>query len=62
LDARHRDQNGAIETKHGDTKLAALRKERGPTLFKGRRKDMMLKTLRRETGTGKAQRTTQKSK
>jgi hypothetical protein len=60
LDARYRDQNGAIETKRGNTKLAALRKEYGPAFFKGRRKDMAPKTVRGETG--KAKRTTQKSK
>jgi hypothetical protein len=47
---RHRDKSGRIERKHGNTKVAALRKEYGPSFAKGRRKDMMLKTLLEETG------------
>ena len=50
LDNRHRDKTGRIERKHGNTKVAALRKEYGPSFAKGRRKDMMLKTLLKETG------------
>ena len=50
LDQRHRDKSGRIERKHGNTKVAALRKEYGPSFVKGRRKDMMLKTLLAETG------------
>jgi hypothetical protein len=50
LDNRHRDKSGRIEKKHGNTKVAALRKEYGPSFAKGRRKDMMLKTLLAETG------------
>jgi len=50
LDHRHRDKSGRIERKHGNTKVAALRKEYGPGFAKGRRKDMMLKTLLKETG------------
>jgi len=41
--------SGRIERKHGNTKVAALRKEYGPSFAKGRRKDMMLKTLLAET-------------
>jgi hypothetical protein len=52
LDHRHRDKSGRIERKHGNTKVAALRKEYGPSFAKGRRKDMMLKTLLAETGSG----------
>ena len=51
LDKRHRDKSGRIEKKHGNTRVAALRKEYGPSFAKGRRKDMMLKNLLRETGT-----------
>ena len=47
---RHRDKSGRIERKHGNTKVAALRKEYGPGFAAGRRKDMMLKTLLKETG------------
>ena len=50
LDQRHRDKSGRIERKHGNTKVAALRKEYGPSFAQGRRKDMMLKTLLAETG------------
>ena len=50
LDGRHRDKSGKIEKKHGNTKVAALRKEYGAGFAKGRRKDMMLKTLLKETG------------
>jgi hypothetical protein len=50
LDARHRDRSGKIEKKHGNTRVASLRKEYGETFAKGHRKDMMLKTLLKETG------------
>jgi hypothetical protein len=50
LDHRHRDKSGRIEKKHGNTKVAALRKEYGPSFAKGHRKDMMLKTLLKNTG------------
>jgi hypothetical protein len=50
LDGRHRDRTGKIEKKHGNTRLASLRKEYGESLGKGHRKDMMLKTLLKETG------------
>ncbi len=50
LDGRHRDKSGRIERKHGNTKVAALRKEYGESFAKGRRKDLMLKTLLAETG------------
>jgi hypothetical protein len=50
LDGRHRDKSGRIDRKHGNTKLASLRKEYGPGFARGRRKDMMLKTLLKETG------------
>jgi hypothetical protein len=50
LDRRHRDKGGRIEKKHGNTRVASLRKEYGESFAKGRRKDMMLKTLLKETG------------
>ena len=50
LDGRHRDKTGRIEKKHGNTKVAALRKEYGEHFAKGHRKDMMLKSLLKETG------------
>ena len=49
LDKRHRDKSGRIEKKHGNTRVAALRKEYGPGFAKGRRKDMMLKNLLKES-------------
>ena len=49
LDRRHRDKGGAISKKHGNTKVGTLRKEYGPGFAKGRRSDMMLKTLLEET-------------
>ena len=50
LDRRHRDKSGPIERKHGNTKVGALRKEYGESFAEGRRKDLMLKNLLRETG------------
>ena len=50
LGHRHRDKRGRIERKHGNTRVAALRKEHGPGFAKGRRKDLMLKNLLKETG------------
>lgn len=50
LDGRHRDRGGKIEKKHGNTRVASLRKEYGEGFAKGHRKDMMLKTLLKETG------------
>jgi hypothetical protein len=45
LDHRHRDKSGRIDRKYGNTRVAAVRKEYGPSFAKGRRKDTMLKTL-----------------
>jgi len=50
LDRRHRDKGGRIEKKHGNTRVGSLRKEYGEGFAKGHRKDMMLKTLLKETG------------
>jgi hypothetical protein len=50
LDGRHRDKSGRIERKHGNTKVGTLREEYGESFAEGRRKDMMLKTLLKETG------------
>ncbi len=50
LDGRHRDKSGRIDKKHGNTRVASLRKEYGPGFAKGHRKDMMLKTLLKNTG------------
>jgi hypothetical protein len=35
LDRRHRDKSGRIERKHGNTEVAALRKEYGASFAKG---------------------------
>jgi hypothetical protein len=51
LDRRHRDTTGRIDKKHGNTRVGSLRKTYGEHFAKGRRKDMMLKTLLAETGT-----------
>jgi hypothetical protein len=51
LDGRHRDKSGRIDKKHGNTRVGALRREYGESFAKGRRKDMMLKSLLRESGT-----------
>jgi hypothetical protein len=50
LDGRHRDKGGQIERKHGNTQVGSLRKKYGEHFAAGRRKDMMLKTLLKETG------------
>jgi len=50
LDGRHRDKGGRIEKKRGNTRVGSLRKEYGEGFAKGHRKDMMLKTLLKETG------------
>jgi hypothetical protein len=35
LDGRHRDKSGRIERKHGNTRVAALRKEYGESFAEG---------------------------
>jgi hypothetical protein len=50
LDGRHRDRDGTISRKHGNTKIGTLRKEFGEDFAEGRRSEMQLKTLRDETG------------
>jgi len=50
LDGRHRDTSGRIDKKHGNTRIGTLRKTYGDHFAKGRRKDMMLKTLLAEAG------------
>jgi hypothetical protein len=51
LDSRRRDTTGRIDKKHRNTRVGSLRKTYGEHFAKGRRKDMMLKTLLAETGT-----------
>ena len=50
LDGHHRDKSGRIDRKHGNTKIGTLRREYGESFAKGRRGDLMLKTLLKETG------------
>ena len=50
LDGRHRDKSGRIDRKRGNTKIGSLRKEYGDSFAKGRRSDLMLRTLLEETG------------
>lgn len=45
LDGRHRDRDGTISRKHGNTKIGTLRKEFGEQFAEGRRSDMLLKNL-----------------
>jgi len=46
---RHRDADGRIETKRGDTLTGTLREEYGKTFLAGRRGDAKLSTVRAET-------------
>ena len=49
LDGRHRDQNGRIDEKRGDTLVRTLRKEYGEDFLRGRRSDTKLSTVRKDT-------------
>lgn len=48
LDCRHRDQNGRIEAKHGNTLVGTLRETYGDRVPANYRADMKLSTLLRE--------------
>lgn len=50
LDGRHRDENGQISEKHGNTKVGTLRQEYGQGFLPGRRSDTKLEPVRAETG------------
>ena len=50
LDGRHRDAAGQIDHKHGNTRVGTLRKTYGSDFAKGRRSDMKLEDLLKETG------------
>ncbi len=50
LDQRHRDRDGTISRKHGNTKVGTLRKEFGEQFAEGRRSDLLLKNLLAEGG------------
>jgi hypothetical protein len=45
LDQRHRDIDGEIRRKNGNTLIGTLRKEYGDSFAKGYRSDMKLSTL-----------------
>jgi len=49
LDGRHRDADGRIERKHGNTLVGTLRETYGKS-FSGFRSDAKLSTVLRETG------------
>jgi hypothetical protein len=50
LDGRHRDGNGQIERKHGNTLVRTLRQTYGGAFAPGIRSDVKLSTVLRETG------------
>jgi hypothetical protein len=50
LDSRHRDANGEIDRKHGNTLVGTLRQTYGENFGEGRRSDMKLSTLLQQTG------------
>jgi len=50
LDNRHRDLNGEIRQKNGNTKVETLRKTYGDDFAKGSRGDMKLDTLLDNSG------------
>jgi predicted RNase H-like HicB family nuclease len=50
LDGRHRDKDGTIEKKRGDTLVRTLRKEYGPDFAPGYRSDTKLETVREREG------------
>jgi hypothetical protein len=50
LDNRHRDQDGQIRQKNGNTRVDTLRETYGDDFAKGRRGDMHLNTLLEREG------------
>ena len=50
LDDRHRDQNGQIREKNGDTRIDTLRETYGEDFASGIRGDAHLSTLLERTG------------
>jgi hypothetical protein len=49
LDNRHRDADGEISHKHGNTQLRSLRQIYGPEFAAGKPADMTLRALLEET-------------
>lgn len=50
LDSRHRDANGRISQKHGNTTVGTLRETYGDTFASGTRSDAKLSTVLRREG------------
>jgi len=50
LDQRHRDVDGEISRKHGNTQVGTLRQTYGTDFAAGRRSDMKLSTLLDQSG------------
>ncbi len=50
LDNRHRDKDGTIERKRGDTLVRTLRDEYGLEFARGYRSDTKLRTVLKEEG------------
>ena len=50
LDGRHRDANGQISHKHGNTQVGTLRQTYGEGFAQGTRSDAKLSTVLRNTG------------
>jgi hypothetical protein len=50
LDGRHRDTNGEIHRKMGQTRIGTLRKTYGDDFAEGWRSDKRLENLLRDTG------------
>jgi hypothetical protein len=50
LDNRHRDANGQISEKHGNTTVGKLREIYGEDFLSDWRSDALLETVRDETG------------
>jgi hypothetical protein len=50
LDGRHRDANGQIHQKMGNTRIESLQQTYGDDFAAGRRSDMKLENLLKDTG------------
>jgi len=50
LDGRHRDRDGEIHRKMGNTRIGKLRDTYGDDFAQGRRSDMKLENLLKDTG------------
>jgi len=52
LDGRHRDENGEIRQKNGNTRIETLRKTYGQDFASGHRSDMKLENLLKHENVG----------